>query len=141
MHSLAEKLVKVQRFYDALGGIVGYQLKCLQLICDARVREFASMSQSEYSSLDGSTLDLSDTDVLSQHSTAASAAAAAAETEEDVEYLVPQGLKFNKGAEGRALAQYAAGAGLRAIPELAEIYPLGGAATNTAQSPYVLTIA
>ena len=97
MHSLAEKLVKVQRFYDALGGIVGYQLKCLQLICDARVREFSSMAPSAYSSLDGS-MEGSETDASSQHSTAGTVA-----EEEEVDYLVPHGPKFNKGEHGLSL--------------------------------------
>lgn len=117
---MADKLVKVQRFYDALGGIVGYQLKCLELICDARVREFSSMEPSAYSSLDGSTEGF-ETDDSSQHSTASSTAEV-----EEVHYLVPHGPKFNKGKDGRALAEHAAGEGLRALPELAEIYPLGG---------------
>ena len=36
---LAARLVKVQRFYDSLGGIVGYQLKCLELILAAKAKE------------------------------------------------------------------------------------------------------
>lgn len=107
MHSLAEKLIKVQRFYDALGGIVGYQLKCLQLILDAKVSENQSGSY-----------DSSSTSSTDQPSSS--------EFEEEVDYLVPQGPKFNKGDEGRELAVQAAGQGLRALPELAEIYPLGG---------------
>lgn len=130
MHSLAEKLVKVQRFYDALGGIVGYQLKCLQLICDARVREFSSMVPSAYSSLDGSSLEGSSSEGSETDASSVHSAAGAAVVDDEVEYLVPQGPKFNKGDEGRALAQHAAGAGLRALPELAEIYPLGGTRLN-----------
>lgn len=97
---LAENLVKVQNFYDALGGIVGYQLKCLQLICDAKEEKYASSIDS------GSD-------------------AASASDGTSVEYLEPQGPNF-QGHEGRAEAQKAAGDGLRALPGLAEVYPLGG---------------
>jgi hypothetical protein len=38
LEELAQKLEKVQSFYDCLGGIVGYQLKCLELI-DAALEE------------------------------------------------------------------------------------------------------
>jgi UTP---glucose-1-phosphate uridylyltransferase len=41
LEDLAQKLEKVQSFYDCLGGIVGYQLKCLELI-DAALEEEVS---------------------------------------------------------------------------------------------------
>ena len=104
--SLAEALVKVQRFYDALGGIVGYQLKCLQLICDAKVQQY-------HDSMDSGT---------------------AAETDDSVvDYLKPQGPNF-QGESGRLAAQQAAGEGLRALPALAEVYPLGGTSSNSSLS-------
>eukprot|EP00892_Ulva_mutabilis_P001452 jgi/Ulvmu1/11307/UM074_0022.1 len=98
---LADVLAKVHRFYDALGGIVGYQLKCMQLICDAKAQEYADSCSS---GTEAQTDD--DTEV--------------------VDYLKPQGPNF-QGASGRLEAQRAAGEGLRALPSLAEIYPLGGA--------------
>ena len=39
MSELAADLVKVMQFYDSIGGVVGYQLKCLELIRDARAKE------------------------------------------------------------------------------------------------------
>lgn len=90
----------MQKFYDALGGIVGYQLKCLQLICDAKVQEYTSSMDS------GTDASTDDDDSV-------------------VEYLEPVGPNF-QGRERRSEAQQAAGDGLRALPDLAEVYPLGG---------------
>lgn len=97
---LAADLAKVQTFYDSLGGVVGYQLKCLELIVAARVEE------------------LSDAENAGSVDDAARYA--------DVDYLKPKGPNL-QGAQGREVAQRAAADGLRAMPELAEIYPLGGA--------------
>jgi hypothetical protein len=123
MRALAEKLVKVQRFYDALGGIVGYQLKCLQLIYDARAEAYAEMTPQRLS-LDGSS---SGTGTAPSVASEGTSAGCTEETEEQVDYLVPQGPKFNTGVQGQKRALHAAGDGLRALPQLAEIYPLGGA--------------
>lgn len=90
----------MQAFYDSLGGIVGYQLKCLELIIAARAEE---LSDAENGCSSGD----------------------AAESDH-VEYLIPQGPNL-QGAQGREVAQRAAADGLRAMPQLAEIYPLGGA--------------
>jgi UTP---glucose-1-phosphate uridylyltransferase len=51
---LAATLEKVQRFYDSLGGIVGYQVKCLELI-DAALEEELSGGESDGSG--GSTVE------------------------------------------------------------------------------------
>jgi hypothetical protein len=95
LRQLALDLVKVAAFYDSLGGIIGYQLKCLELILAARVEE---KSEDEPP---GSAPD------------------------NPVNFLVPQGPNL-QGPEGRQAAQQAAADGLRAMPQLAEIYPLGG---------------
>lgn len=92
---MAADLVKVQAFYDSLGGIVGYQLKCLELIVAAKEKE----------------------DSVDEDDGAA--------PQESVEFLVPQGPNL-QGEEGRSVAQRAAADGLRAMPHLSEIYPLGG---------------
>lgn len=110
MTLLADDLVKVMQFYDSLGGIVGYQIKCLELIRDARA-EAAAKSSAESSS--GGESD-------------SNGAAPGAARASEVTYLVPEGLML-QGPNGRAAAHRAAGEGLRALKYLAEIYPLGGA--------------
>lgn len=99
----------MQSFYDSLGGIAGYQLKCLELIVAARVEE---LSDREAESSD--------------HAAAGSTAAAGSNAAPHVDFLVPQGTSL-QGLQGRHAGQRAAADGLRAVPELAEIYPLGGA--------------
>lgn len=97
LQALAHDLEKVQTFYDSLGGIVGYQVTCLELIVAARAKECSHARNGSGSDVGSAT-----------------------------EYLVPQGTNL-QGAEQRPEAQRAAADGLRAMPELAEIYPLGGA--------------
>jgi UTP---glucose-1-phosphate uridylyltransferase len=92
--------VKVQQFYDALGGIVGYQLKCLELIAAAKSKELEEAEAKANGSAD---------DGADAHT----------------DFLIPQGPNL-QGPEGRRVAQRAAADGLRAMPDLAEIYPLGG---------------
>ena len=82
---------------------MGYQLKCLELIAAAKVE---AREESD------SSVDAADT--------------ASTGISSEVEFLIPNGPNL-QGVQGRAEAQQAAAAGLRATPELAEIYPLGGA--------------
>ncbi len=86
----------MESFYDSLGGLVGYQLRTLQLILG--------------------------TDDASSSGGASSSAQQP--PPQPPAYLMPPGLDLS-GEDDCALREVAAG--LRAMPHLAEIYPVGGA--------------
>lgn len=87
----------VEEFYDSIGGLVGYQLQCLLLI--------------EEHKYGGATSSIED---------------APEEPSEDVEFLVPSGLDLSSDSDSAAAAA-ATTRGLLGLPNMAEIYPLGGA--------------
>ena len=89
---LAQALERVEKFYDSIGGLVGYQRKCLELIHDNREPVSSTLSPAE----------------------------------PEVVMHMPQGPDL-AGFDGRQLAAEAAAGGLDALPNLAEIWPLGGA--------------
>ena len=86
LSSLLGKLELVEQFYDSIGGIVGYQLKVLQLI-------------------------LGDDE--------------AGDGDSEEEVLFPPGQDISDGTDPATVAMVEEG--LRAIPDLAEVYPVGGA--------------
>eukprot|EP01025_Chloroclados_australasicus_P021677 TRINITY_DN22728_c0_g2_i3.p1 TRINITY_DN22728_c0_g2~~TRINITY_DN22728_c0_g2_i3.p1 ORF type:complete len:857 (+),score=118.99 TRINITY_DN22728_c0_g2_i3:53-2623(+) len=92
LQELAQVLLRVESFYDSIGGLVGYHLKSLELIC-------AGISDSECGENNGAT--------------------------EQVEFHIPPGPDLS--GEEATLGQQMALQGLISAPELAEIYPLGGA--------------
>lgn len=99
LRALCSALCAVEDFYDSIGGLVGYQRQCLELIVEQQAQQGAAGSgpsgPSEPSG--GST-----------------------------QFLVPPGIDLS-GEGQSAHAAAAALAGLEAVPSLAEIYPLGGA--------------
>ncbi len=96
---LAEALVRVERFYNSIGGLAGYQAKCLQLIADH------------------------DDPAMATHAALMSAESTDVALED---LLVPAGVSLH-GGTGCAIARSAAAKGLHALPAMAEVYPLGGA--------------
>jgi hypothetical protein len=101
---LLHKLELVQQFYDSIGGIIGYQLKVLELIMEDSLgddeEEFGS------SGPDGSS---SEGDVKNQSE----------------KILFPSGHDISD-KESKVTSRLVQD-GLRAIPDLAEVYPVGGA--------------
>ncbi|KAG2483471.1 hypothetical protein HYH03_017654 [Edaphochlamys debaryana] len=102
--SLASRLSRVESFYDSMGGLLGYQLKSLQLIVEgmkdkARVQEEKAHPPSPE--------DL-------------------AARPPQTTYRVPRGIDL-AGEAGSGVGISAAAAGLAALPLTAEIYPVGGA--------------
>ncbi len=104
---LGEALARVHAFYDAIGGLPGYQRRCLQMIADGRGAAAGG---------DGAEGAHGRVRVRAEG------------TDDDaaLRFHRPRGLDL-AGADGRALAAAAAAAGLEALPHMAEIYPLGGA--------------
>lgn len=98
--ALADKMRRVDVFYDALGGIVGYQLEALQQIRASETLERLTL--------------LEEQDV----------AAAQSAHEGETTYYEPEGVDL---AADESVAFRTAMDGLRALPSMAEIYPLGGA--------------
>jgi hypothetical protein len=87
----------VEEFYDSIGGLVGYQLQCLLLIQE---HKYGGATSSIEDATDGPA--------------------------EDVEFLVPLGLDLSSEPDSAAAAA-ATARGLLGLPNMAEIYPLGGA--------------
>lgn len=90
---LAKQLLRVEHFYDSMGGVVGYQLKSLQLILAA---------DKEYKQ-EGMPAE-----------------------EQGVSYHVPPGIDLS-GEEGHQVGTMAAARGLLSLPQVSEVYPVGGA--------------
>ena len=108
LRRLADALCGVEHFYDSIGGLVGYQRQCLQLICQQRQAIAAQQAEQ------------------AQHSMGASTPAGSAQRATTTQFLVPEGINLaDPGHSAHAAA--ASLAGLEALPALAEIYPLGGA--------------
>ncbi|KAK9801940.1 hypothetical protein WJX73_008251 [Symbiochloris irregularis] len=97
--ALLDQLAHVETFYDSIGGLLGYQRQCLQLLI-ANAAQPAEMQGSD-----------------SQQQAQATA---------QVQYHMPQGLDL-ASYHSRQAAVQAVATGLDALPYLAEIYPLGGA--------------
>lgn len=114
----------MEDFYDSIGGLVGYQLQCLQL-ATAQQAQGAAAAADTYPS---SSASVSSTESLCSTDGAwpASFGAADGTPGADTEFLVPVGLDLASPAQQREAAA-AVAAGLAALPSLAEVYPLGGA--------------
>eukprot|EP00897_Mesotaenium_endlicherianum_P006387 jgi/Mesen1/5777/ME000293S04932 len=97
LHNLLGMLRAVDRFYDSIGGILGYQLASLELV---RAAEEEKSAQHLHSS------------------------AASSISHGDESYYVPVGRDLSRDKE---YATQAAFWGLEGLPQMAEIYPLGGA--------------
>uniref|UniRef100_A0A7S3QX17 UGP3-like C-terminal hexapeptide repeats domain-containing protein n=1 Tax=Dunaliella tertiolecta TaxID=3047 RepID=A0A7S3QX17_DUNTE len=87
---LAALLMRVDQFYDSIGGLVGYQAKSIELILEGTGEQQPQQAQ------------------------------------EEVSYHVPHALDL-AGEGGREVGEQVAMQGLLALPDMAEIYPVGGA--------------
>jgi len=109
---LGEALARVHAFYDAIGGLPGYQRRCLQMIADGRGAAAGTGAPGPPGA--------------GCAGEGAGRAGEGADGDAALRFHRPRGLDL-AGADGRALAAAAAAAGLAALPHMAEIYPLGGA--------------
>jgi len=118
LRSLGETLRNVETFYDMLGGVVGYQFAALELIHEAYGGPPATTSRDlegrrkgkKNAGLEvGLEGDESKPNLL----------------EQTVDMHVPPGPDLREG--GGEYARLAASWGLRELPKMAEVYPLGGA--------------
>ncbi|GLI61415.1 hypothetical protein VaNZ11_003610 [Volvox africanus] len=113
--SLAARLARVDQFYDSVGGLLGYQLKSLQLIVAGMQDKSARNKENEQHTAGAA-------------DTAASDAAAnpVAPPPTQISFRVPPGMDL-AGEEGSGVGVAAAAQGLASLPFMAEIYPVGGA--------------
>jgi hypothetical protein len=110
---LSTALERVEEFYDSIGGVVGYQLQCLRLLPSQQHGGAAPSGSGSSSSSTGAAAE-----ALGSASPAAKGA--------QIDFLVPAGLDLSHPGSAAA-ARAATAAGLAALPDMAEIYPLGGA--------------
>jgi hypothetical protein len=108
--SLAETLSRVATFYDSMGGLIGYQLKSLQLITAAKASAATTAAGGCGGSRHGSGSDGSPVEDEQAH----------------VTYHVPPGVDL-AGESGRDTGVRAAAQGLLSLPYLSTILPVGGA--------------
>jgi hypothetical protein len=103
----------VDTFYDSMGGLVGYQLKSLQLITAAKATAAATAASSAASA-------------GRQGAAAGSDGSAVEDEQAHVTYHVPPGLDL-AGEAGSDTGVKAAAQGLLSLPYLSTILPVGGA--------------
>lgn len=98
LNKLLETLAQVERFYDCIGGVIGYQIMVLELIVQQLVdRKNTNWSQHMHEVKEGQILGID----------------------------APTGLDLSENTE---YASQAALWGIEGLPDLGEIYPLGGSA-------------
>ena len=112
LRALCTTLKRVEAFYDMLGGLVGYQFAALELIHEAFGGPPATTARDL--GADGKKPSPAETTVATETPTV-----------ETVDMHVPPGPDLREG--GGDYARLAASWGLRELPRMAEVYPLGGA--------------
>lgn len=125
----------MEEFYDSLGGLAGYQAQCLQLLAAADAEGGADAgagatpasldSFDSSSSMDASLCSTDDAWPAGMLGAAAGSSSGSGGSS-STEFLVPAGLDLASPAQAAAAAAAVAD-GIRAVPRMAEIYPLGGA--------------
>lgn len=98
LNKLLETLAEIERFYDCIGGIIGYQITVLELLVEESFeRQNINWSHHRH--------DLKESQILGINA--------------------PNGLNLSEDTE---YASQAALWGIEGLPDLGEIYPLGGSA-------------
>ncbi|GBF98740.1 nucleotide-diphospho-sugar transferase [Raphidocelis subcapitata] len=118
LRKLASSLVRVDTFYDSMGGLVGYQLKSLQLI--------AAGSGSPEAPTGSPQAPEGSPEAPGSAAGLPSGGEGSPEAPGEVTYHVPPALDL-AGEAGRRVGARAAAAGILALPFMAEILPVGGA--------------
>jgi hypothetical protein len=116
LSTLAQSLCRVETFYDSMGGLIGYQLKSLQLILAAHNSAAAAAADATAAAAEAANNSVDGSPVSN----------GLEDKQAHVTYHVPPGLDL-AGEEGRQLGVRAAAQGLLAMPYLSEILPVGGA--------------
>ncbi|KAJ0044774.1 hypothetical protein Pint_06554 [Pistacia integerrima] len=98
LNKLLKSLEEIEQFYDCIGGIIGYQVKVLELLAQSKFEE-QTMGRIQHIN------ESMECQFLEVH--------------------VPSGLDLSQNTE---YASQAALWGIKGLPELGEIYPLGGSA-------------
>ncbi|KAJ0102982.1 hypothetical protein Patl1_06650 [Pistacia atlantica] len=98
LNKLLKSLAEIEQFYDCIGGIIGYQVKVLELLAQSKFEE-QTMGRIQHIN------ESMECQFLEVH--------------------VPSGLDLSQNTE---YASQAALWGIKGLPELGEIYPLGGSA-------------
>ena len=125
----------MEDFYDSIGGLVGYQAQCLELIGQQQAEGARACAASS-----GDSLSLSSSEDWPPGMLAAATAGGPSgdagrsaagpppqhQPATTTEFLVPAGLDL-ASPEQAGEAAAAVAAGIAALPHLAEVYPLGGA--------------
>ena len=132
LERLVASLLRVEQFYDSIGGVVGYQLKSLQLIAAGMHQlqahaQHASDAVLQPASSATSLSSVSSLSSLDSPSAACQGPAAVHEGVTSTSFHVPRGLDL-AGEAGSEVGVHAALQGLSAMPQMAEIYPVGGKA-------------
>nr|AAY31019.1 low photochemical bleaching 1 protein [Chlamydomonas reinhardtii] len=125
LSDLAARLARVETFYDSVGGLLGYQLKSLELIVeglqDKTARAKEQQRAAEVAAAASAASVAESIDVV-----AADGTTGAERRRPQVAFHVPKGIDL-AGEEGAQVGVSAAAQGLASLPFLAEIYPVGGA--------------
>jgi hypothetical protein len=128
LQRLAAALERVETFYDSMGGLVGYQLKSLQLII-ANTKDSISDLEPNNGAGAGSSMEASSSGGSSSSSSSSSSvdsgSGVAPAGGKDVTYHVPPALDL-AGEGGRRVGARAAAQGIMSLPFMAEILPVGG---------------
>ena len=130
LQALCVRLQRVHGFYDSIGGLPGYQLRCMEMLlasAHASAKEEADSRQpQQHGGANAKENANPQQQQQQQGQSACEQKAAAAARDPDTRFLMPRGLNI-AGAKNRAAATAAAAAGLEALPRMGEILPLGGA--------------
>lgn len=121
---LAARLGRVEQFYDSVGGVLGYQLKSLELIVAGMQDKAARKHQPQHAPVDPTQLHRTQPQVHTHGGEQQQQQQQ--RPQQEVRYRVPKGVDL-AGEEGSGVGVAAAAQGLAALPFLAEIYPVGGA--------------
>lgn len=126
LRHLAQQLLQVDSFYDCLGGLVGYQLKSLQLIigCPEETAAPPAAPAPPSSPLPSASHHV-DHHLEQQHAgiSISSSSRQQAGRGSSLSYSMPPGTDLS-GEDDWAISE--AAKGIEAMPLLAEIYPVGG---------------
>ncbi|GLC45555.1 hypothetical protein PLESTB_001205700 [Pleodorina starrii] len=121
--SLAVRLARVEQFYDSVGGLLGYQIKSLQLIV-AGMQDKSARSKQQQQQQQQQTEEAAAANADAPPGPAPAPGPGGGVGE--VRFHVPRGMDL-AGEEGAGVGVAAAAQGLAALPFMAEIYPVGGA--------------
>ena len=123
LKEVATQLVSIESFYDAVGGVLGYQLEMLKRIREHSVGQGERAESGRDASISGDEFDDNEDNQKEKEDDTCEA------RDRALRFSPPPGLQLTGGktplpdAARRAVAR-----GIASVPLMAEIYPMGGAA-------------